>query len=199
MDNVRTRQKATRDTILRAARRLITTHGVEGFSLRELARQVDFSPASLYEYFDGKDDIIAAVASESNRRFRTFLSQLPADLPPAERVVQLGLAYIEFARNNPEHFMLIFSGLPASRTTLDEQVGQGSSYRLLLDALAAGIERGVFAARPGYGLEQMAYGCWSLVHGMATLQHTHLRHFESDFVESDRLTLETFVAGLRRT
>lgn len=193
------RQKATREAILQTARQMITAEGPDAFSVRELARRVDYSPAGLYEYFDGKDDIIAAVCAESIERFSSYLSRVSHNLNPSERLLELGLAYIEFARQNREHFLLIFTSLRTDRQSLAKGVGETSTYRLLLDTVAEGIESGDFVTREGYELEQITYGCWALVHGMAMLQQTHLHGFEADFQRVDRETLLTFSAGLKKT
>ncbi len=54
-----------KEAILDAARALILEQGPEQLSLRAVARRSAYSPAALYEYFDGKDALIAAVADES--------------------------------------------------------------------------------------------------------------------------------------
>jgi hypothetical protein len=42
----------------------------------------------------------------------------------------------------------------------------------------------------------MAYGLWTMAHGMGRLQQTHLRQFQAGSAIHDRRVLETFVQGL---
>jgi len=182
--------------ILDAARAAILEHSPARFSLRDVARRSGYSPAGLYEYFSGKEDLVRAVADESLARLYASLSRAAADFAPAQRLVELGLVYVRFARENPQHFMLIFAQLPSRRTTLQVPPSGTSPYQLVLRATQDGIDTGVFAARPGFGAEQIAYGLWALAHGMAMLQQSHLQQFEADFVAHDRRVLEQFVAGL---
>lgn len=184
-----------RAAILQAARAAILEHGPARFSLRDVARRSGYSPAGLYEYFSGKDDLVRAVADESLIQLHTSLSWAAGDRPPVQRLVELGLAYIRFARDNPQHFMLIFTRLPSRRTTLQAPPLGTSPYQLVLQAAQDGIDAGVLVARPGFGAEQIAYGLWALAHGMAMLQQTHLQQFQADFVTQDRHILEQFVAG----
>ena len=114
------RYARTRQAILDAARQLIAEQGLDKFSLRELARRVDYSPAGLYEYFSSKDEIVTAVAAEGFDRLSAYLDRVASDLPPAERLVAIGLAYVGFAHNNPDYFTLMFSDLPSRRTSLAE-------------------------------------------------------------------------------
>ena len=43
-----------RETILNAARRILLEQGVSALSMRAVARDIGYSPASLYEYFPSK-------------------------------------------------------------------------------------------------------------------------------------------------
>lgn len=53
-----------RKAILKAAKRLILKHGVEGMSMNQLARATELNKATLYLYFSEKDDLVDAVAYE---------------------------------------------------------------------------------------------------------------------------------------
>ena len=95
------RRKETMREILVAARELLLEVGPEALSLRQVARRADFSPASLYNYFGSRDEIIAALFDESFQRLDAYLRRVPEHLPPERRVVELGLAYMDYARDNP--------------------------------------------------------------------------------------------------
>jgi AcrR family transcriptional regulator len=182
--------------ILQAAREAILEHGPERFSLRDVARRSGYSPAGLYEYFSGKDDLLAAVAAESMGQLHAALVRAGRDTQPLERLVALGLAYVRFARENPQHFLLVFARLPSQRTSLAAPPSSESPYRVVLQAVQDGLEAGDFVARSGFGVEEMAYGLWVMAHGMAMLQQTHLRQFNADFVDHDRRVLDVYVRGL---
>ena len=126
------------------------------------------------------------------------LSYAARDLPPTERLIALGLAYVRFAHDNPQHFMLIFARLPSQRTSLQAPSLTTSPYQLVLHTVQEGVDAGVFRVRPGLGVEEIAYGVWVMAHGMAMLQQTHLQQFQADFLAHDRHVLEAFVHGLGR-
>jgi AcrR family transcriptional regulator len=190
------RHADTKHAILRAARALILEKGPDKLSLREIARRIRHSPAGLYEYFGGKAEIVDAVAAEAFEQLSAYLRRVPTDLPPAQRLTEIGLAYVDFARHNPEHFLLVFTRLPSGRTSLQEPASMNSPYRIVLQAVQEGIDAGARAVQAGYGVEEMAYSLWALVHGMAMLQRTHLHDFEVNFRALDRRALEVFVNGL---
>jgi AcrR family transcriptional regulator len=190
------RQARTREEILDAALSLINEKGPDEFSLRGLAERVDYSPAGLYEYFDGKDDIISAVCIECDRMLHAYLRAVPDTLPTEQYLVELGLAYIRFAEQNKEHFKLMFTYTREGPSVPYEELQFDDTYRLLLDAVQAGIDAGVIATSESYGLAEIALGLWATVHGLATLQMSNLRNVEYDFESANRAILEKLVGGL---
>lgn len=197
------RRTQTRAAILEAAQQQIRSRGVEGLSLRGVARAVSYSPAALYEYFASKEELVAAVARGVDQRLTEALSAVPLDQPPHQRLVELGLAYIAFALQAPEDFHLLFTQLGSRRRSLQEPSAEGSAYAVLLhaagQAFAACGDPGALSPPPTRRrLDEVAYGLWSLVHGMATLQLTHLAGFDANFAAVDRRTLDEFVHNLLR-
>src|SRR5690349_18787753 len=128
--------------ILLAAREAILEHGPERFSLRDVARRSGYSPAGLYEYFSGKDELVAAVAGESLAQLHAALTRASRDTTPPGRLIALGLAYVRFARENPQHFLLVFARLPSQRSSLAVSPSADSPYRVVLQAVQDGIETG---------------------------------------------------------
>lgn len=191
------RYARTRQEILDTALELLNESGPEGLSLREIARRVDYSPAGLYEYFDSKDAIVDALCLEADRRLRSYLKSVPTTLPPDEYLVQLGLAYVRYARNNRDHFLL-----RATRLIADDmspvpfaEIDPGETFGILLNGVQAAIDAGIIQTREGYGLVEIAYSMWALGHGLATLQLTNLSNVEFDYERADRAAIETFIKG----
>lgn len=198
------RHERTRQAILEAARKIIASEGPEALSMRALAQRIDYSPAGLYEYFDNKDEIIGAVCEQGHRLLAQYMQRADASLPPDEYLLELGLAYLDFAQRNPDFFMLMFVN-PA--TSVEPGVGpaevmakmtsEASSFSLLLQAIARGVQEGVFHTGPGYGVLEMGFTAWGMVHGMAMLRIGHLRHFPGDFTPIERDALRRIGAGLK--
>lgn len=195
------RSERSRQTILQAALALIIEKGLNKLSLREIARRADYSPAGLYEYFASKDAIVEALVCDASERFFNHLNRVAKTLSVDEYLVELGMAYIEFAHLNPDHFMLMFTHYQAlSVVSLSDFVPSGDSnaYGLLMDAVQRALDNGLFQADPDYDKVSMTYSFWSLVHGLAILQATYLRQLKWDFPAADRQAIQTFIKGLRR-
>ncbi len=191
------RAEKTRLAILSTALDLLTREGMENLSLREIARRMDYTPAALYEYFASKDAILEALAVEADLQMTQAMAQVPADLPAAERVVQIGLAYIGFARQNPSLYQLYAAWPAASGAGGELRFASGTSYRLLMGALHSAVGQGEFVLRPGLDVPEMAYLCWGVVHGLASLQLGALKGASLDFDAIDEPALRVLVDGLK--
>jgi AcrR family transcriptional regulator len=198
------RHEKTRQAILDAARKIIASQGTEALSMRAIAQHIDYSPAGLYEYFDSKEEIVGAVCDQGHRRLTEYMLRADPDLPPDELLLQLGLAYIDFAERNPDFFLLMFtssntgviSGADAQEM-LDGMHKEGSSFPLLLRAMQRGVDEGVFKLQEGSGVLEMAFTAWAMVHGIAMLRIGNLRHFPGDFRAIGLEALRRIGAGFK--
>ena len=113
------RRQMARQSILDAGRKLVAQHGPQNLSLRAVAKEANYSPAALYEYFADKDALLAALTTEVAAALAEALSKIPDDLPPIKRVVALGEAYVSFALAPPADFALMFMESRSKRRSLD--------------------------------------------------------------------------------
>jgi len=66
----RTRYKEEfRRKILNAARELFINEGYEKFSMRGLAKKIDYSPTTIYLYFKDKNELLHAICEEVAEQF----------------------------------------------------------------------------------------------------------------------------------
>ncbi len=190
------RQIRTRDAILDAARQIIAADGVANLSMRGIAKRIDYSPAGLYEYFGSKDEIIAAVCLQGAGRLYQGMAAVDNCLPPTDYLVEIGLAYINFAVKNKDHFLLMFT---SDVQPPPEAFEADSSLDILVAAIQKGIDSNVFIPKEGLGVTEMAYMAWSLVHGVAMLRITQMSFFPEEFAADDRMILQTAVSGLTKS
>jgi AcrR family transcriptional regulator len=189
------RHSQTRDDILEAAREVLLERGAADLSLREVARRADFSPAALYKYFDNKDDVIKALADSAMAALVRAFAAAPADLPPDRRAVELGLAYIAFARENPEDVGVIEmheSTVHAHPLTHEHVALEDAVVGVFRD----GIEAGVFIGAAA-DAEIMAYGAWALVQGLARFERQQRPALADKVRARQRELLTIYVNGLK--
>jgi len=189
------RRERNKNAILDTATELIQSNGIENFSLREIAKHADYSPAGLYKYFDSKAAIIQAVQARENQKLIELLQTVSGELSPTQRLVELSLLYIQYSLGNSVYLVLINS-LSSGRKTKEQPVPTTSPYVLFLNAVDDWGQHEGIKFQPDYGLEEITYALWSLIHGMATLRVSQLKDFEADFQSVNRRSIELFLSGL---
>jgi len=168
-----------RHALLEAALDLVTSQGVEAFSLREAAREVGVSPAAAYRHFADKAALLQALAFEGMGRLALAMEKAIERAPgapgsPARAAAELagvGEAYVEFAVRHPAHFRVMF-GASCPGGELDEVPPEAAPrgrdpFQILIDALDGLVATGAIPGAARAGAEVVA---WSAVHGLASLQ-----------------------------
>ena len=191
------RREKNKNAILDIATELIHSNGIENISLREIAKHADYSPAGLYKYFDSKAAIIQAVQVRENQKLIELLQTVSSDLSPTQRLIELSLLYIQYSLDNSVYLVLINS-LSSGRKTKEQAVPATSPYVLFLNAVDVWGQHEGIKFQQDYGLEEITYTLWSLIHGMATLRVSQLRDFEADFQSINRRSIELFISGLQQ-
>ena len=130
-------KKEQRQRILGAALQIITQEGYAALSMRRLAEQIEYSPASIYLYFTSREHIAKELSEVG---FGKLLQQLSAAsaIPNAIQALHaLGLAYVRYGMENREMYRLIFMGdteyMIAAFSKQTEESAGIKAYRLLID------------------------------------------------------------------
>ncbi|MBF5004467.1 TetR/AcrR family transcriptional regulator [Diaphorobacter caeni] len=131
-----TRQKtlsdARRQHVLDAARTVFFEHGLEGTSIREIAKQAGYTPGAIYSYFASKEDVYAALLGESLERLNDAVQAAlaPSSSSKAEaRLDASASAFFRFYADNPRDLDLgfyLFQGMQPRGLTaeLNERLNQ---------------------------------------------------------------------------
>lgn len=102
------RREATRAEILDAAWSLARTHGLAGFSLRDVARTVGMQPPSLYWYFDSKQAVYDAMFIQGNQQLQDRVAQQHWPDEPRELLRLNARVWVEFCVEDIQRYQLLF-------------------------------------------------------------------------------------------
>jgi len=109
----RMRRESNKETILNAAESVIIRKGVRAATMDDIARESQFSKATLYQYFPSKsglvDDIVLHYHDEVRRLMERVVTR---DLPASEKLRRIILASIEFhdAKENISRVLMADEG-----------------------------------------------------------------------------------------
>lgn len=149
------RQKAVSDLkrglILGAARKVFERDGLDGASLRAIAKAAGYTPAALYFHFASKEDIYAEVLRDSLTNLRQAIDRaVLRTKTPAERLRAAAMAFFQYYADNPRDLDLGFylfrggmkpRGLGKERDLLLNRALEASLYPISAAAEALGAER----------------------------------------------------------
>lgn len=95
--------------MLDAARTVFDKLGIEGASIREIAKQAGYTPGAIYSYFDNKEAIYGALLAESLERLNAAVDAAGHDgLPAADMLDAKASAWFGFFAAHPRDLDLGF-------------------------------------------------------------------------------------------
>jgi AcrR family transcriptional regulator len=178
------RHRETRDEILREARRLVGQQGASAISVREIATNMGFTPPALYRYFPGgRDEILEALATSGLELLADHLRHVPSDLPAHERLLEIAVAYFEFAHEHRRELDIILDSVVTMEGREIDEIslfGSTGIFSVIEETLNGSAEVGA-ADVPVHDESTLVilHGLWSLAHGMAVLEPLHPHIFRT--------------------
>lgn len=136
----------TRDRIFKAARRLFDEKGLEGVSLRNVAKKIGLTPMAIYRHFEDKQALVDALVLDGLAEWSARVEALPPSDGLA-RIAQIGEAYLDFALKEPRRFEAAFllHSDKARRYPDDFLAGHSPAGNAQLKALAELAAQGLIA------------------------------------------------------
>lgn len=188
-----------RTALIDAATRLVAKEGALQVSLREIAREAGVSHAAPYHHFPDREALLAEVAVGGFEALGRVLRRGAQDAGEPDMLTRLqgaGVAYVEFAVENPQVYRLMFGGLLADRSRYPGlEAAADEAFGVLLDLLGRGG-----AADDLDAVNPVALATWSTVHGLASLVIEGLLSQETASISADELCRQVTVVlgrGLR--
>lgn len=99
-----------RDAIIDVAEDFFKSQGFEQTMVDSIATEAGYTKATIYNYFESKDDMYIAVGSRAFTNLEQILKNTLAQPGVPYELRSLGDAYLEFVYQHPEHAALMDSG-----------------------------------------------------------------------------------------
>ncbi len=162
-----------RKLILDNAMKLFLEKGFENITIRHIAEKIEYSPAAIYLYFKGKDEIIYTLHREGFEKLYMWQQKILTIKDPLKRLHRHAEMYVSFALENPEYYDLMFIKRSPfkkikemkSKDGMNWEIGM-RSYDLLKKNIEDCMKAGVFQ---NTNIDVAAFSLWSYVHGIVSL------------------------------
>ena len=157
-----------REKILACACDLYLSDGLDGFSMRKLARSLGVTAPALYRHYESKERVLLDVVGEGYRQLIQYLHRALEGRTPEERFRIAGEGYLEFALNHPRYYEVLFMGVaPLGVDEVPEISAQGCAVgQFWNDRVRECIEAGLLREGDPEGI---GMSLWSHAHGLISL------------------------------
>jgi AcrR family transcriptional regulator len=188
-------QDELRSLILTAARQIIERDGLFGFSAREIARSVGYSPGTIYNIFDSLDELLLLLQAQILGDVVERLRSVPCTGDHHAYMNALGGAYVRFAVENSRLWNLLVAHQVEKTTPIPPAIQEH------LDAVAGIVGKALKPLMNGaseHDITRAAQSLWTGVHGITAIavtgQGANLTPATAD--EFVRVLTTTFTKGL---
>ena len=166
-----------RERLLASARAVVADDGLEGLTLRAIARHAGVSHGAPLRHFPTLAALLAALAAEGFTQLMAAVddglatadrraAEQGVGVTPRQRVAVAGRAYVRFALGDPGVYAVMFRQERIDITSAEYQSRGFAAFQQLVDLVVAAQADGW---RPHDRAEELAAVLWANVHGIADL------------------------------
>lgn len=185
------------DLAMAAARAIVVRDGLQGLTARRVANAIGYSPGTLYNIFNGLDDLTVHLNGQTLDQLYGSLSSRPKTNEAFHDVRQLLVGYLEFLENNRNLWKTLFEyRLPSDQTLPPWYLEKVANLLGLIEsALSPLFPSGEKSACAG-----AARVLWASLHGICSLSQSGKLQVVSDqdVAEMTEMLVVCFVSGLRQ-
>lgn len=153
------KQKINREVILQAAFELVREHGAENLNARTIAKTLHCSTQPIFSYFENMYDLKADLFNLVNDHHSQYFNKIA---PGENLLLDVGLAYVDYALEEPNLFRLLFMSDGFGSKPLDEFVSSDCNENVV-NNLPSFIDRNALATNDVFT------DMWLYAHGIATM------------------------------
>lgn len=161
--------KDLRNALIEKSIEIVSSEGVQSFSLRKAAAACGVSHAAPYKHFQNKEELLGAMQEHITERFSSLLEEVIKKYGGTPVLLKkMGLAYVDFFIENPTYFLFLYT---QSDIVIDLQcqTPEKENYRPYMLYKTAVIS---ILEQVHYPLEKqndVVISLWAFIHGIASL------------------------------
>lgn len=165
--------KEREQMLLGLARQMLVEEGFAGLNMDRLAERAEYSKGTIYQHFSAKEDLVAALATQSTEaRHELFSKAVAFRGTTRERMLAMEVVDELFARLHPHHFRsemvirmadLIDRASDTRRDCL--QKAEAGCLAMALGLVREAVEKGELKLAEGATPEGITFGLFSVIIG----------------------------------
>lgn len=178
------------ETLIAEGAKLLAENGIDGFSMRQVARRAGVTVAAPSHHFGSAKGLLTVIAIEGFDKLADQMAlAAAASSSPQDEVIAMCRAYVEMGKNNPGHAAIMFRLDQLNDSDPRFRKRAFHAFDLLSKALARAAPQGVEATHISYATKTL----WAAMHGLVALRMIEDQEAE----EIVRFAVRTLLAGTR--
>ena len=93
--------------IMDVAREMFVRDGYEAVTLRKVAKAIEYSPGTIYQYFKDKQALVRAIIQADSQNLRENMLECVKLEDPLERLLEMARRYVNWGITHPNHYRLM--------------------------------------------------------------------------------------------
>lgn len=164
-----------REKIASAASELFMKNGIEATSMDDIAKAAGYSKATLYVYFENKEEIIGILVLNSMKKLHDYIAlALLQHETTSERYRHICQALVRYQEEFPFYFRMVLDKINIDFETRDYLPEEKETYLVgeeinqkLKELIISGMEKGDL--RPDLEILPTIFNFWGMISGIIQL------------------------------
>jgi len=173
-----------KEELIAAGLEILSEQGLDGLSLRNIAKRIGVSHTAPYNHFPDKLSLVAAISTAGHKQLHQILLDTFEKTKSSSNIIfEIAWAYLQFALDNQAIYKLMFSG------ALEEERDHPEYIEISRKEIALFEEIIVFCQSNGQlpegGVHKTAIKLWSLTHGFTYLMMEN--QFPAEYLHGENI------------
>lgn len=164
--------KITQEQIINTSIRIVREKGIESLNARAIAEMIGCSVHPIFRVYKSMEGLKDEVYKETEKIYNEIMYEVMSN--PDNRFLNIGLAYIEFAKKEKNLFRLLFMSDAFENKSMLEIVGSTEGDDEVLEMIGKMTGLGKQFSQELYA------GVWLTAHGIASMYATNNCRFSDD-------------------
>jgi AcrR family transcriptional regulator len=168
------KERITEDAIIETAIKLIQEGGLESFNARELAKRLNCSTQPIFWKFKSMDELRKILYGKVEKIYNQHMLE---GMKSSNSFLGMGIAYIDFAKNEKNLFKLLFmSDSIKVKSVLEMIEGEDNHEIIQIISKMANLKE--------ENAKQLYIDIWLITHGIASVLATNSCQFSDSEIEN---------------